>query len=259
MAFMTLPDHSERDDRPPVLAYNAKAGRLFVFNRAQDATGEWITHKIDITMSLPAFAVDFGRLETGWIHFSQVAPLWSMAFYGQPVPAQPDSPGSTAAGKPLRFKAGFRIPVLSQAIGGLREFAGNAGALITGMNELHTAYEQAPEARADQIPLVKMTDVMEVRAGQSTSFQPVFSVVRWVPRPADRLGPRMVPFPGAPAPRPQAATSPLARLAGTRTAQPVNDAPPDRWDDERWDAPVRELATASSMASWAGVDDEIPF
>lgn len=273
MAFMAPPDIN-REDRLPVLAYNAKAGRLFLLDRKQQADGDWVTVKTDVTMAQPAFAVDFGRLETGWIHFSNVAPQWSMAFYGQMMPAQPDSPGFTAAGKALRFKAGFRIPVISQAIGGVREFAGNAGALINGMNELHTQFEESPDARAGKIPLVKMTNVIEVRAGQASNFQPVFTILRWVERPADLLGPRVVPPPGAQAAalRPPVPSAPAAHPLATRTPpvrQAVPDAwdtpppdrqiaPPDRWDDERWDAPLpARMPAVASTAGWA--DDEIPF
>lgn len=269
MAFMAPPTHSDRsEDRPPVLGFNAKAGRLFLHDRAPDANGEWSTVKTDVTMRQPAFAIDFGRLETGWIFFSNVGPLWSMAFYGQPTPGQPDSPGNSPTGKALRFKAGFRVPVISQAIGGMREFAGNAGALINGMNELHTQYEESKEARAGKIPLVRMTNVIEVPSGQSSNFQPVFTVLRYVDRPAE-LGPRMVPPPGAPlrqvAPRP-AAPQP-ARAAATRiTAPPARFAPPeDRWDDEppardEWSTnglPARFPVNGTATAAWA--DDEIPF
>lgn len=261
MAFMAPSSPADRgEDRPPVLGFNAKTGRLYLHDRAPDADGDWVTVKTEVTMRQPAFAVDFGRLETGWIFFSNVGPLWSMAFYGQPIPACPDSPGTNAKGKALRFKAGFRVPVIGGAIGGMREFAGNAGALINGMNELHTAYEESVEARAGKIPLVKMTNVTEVRSGQSSNFQPVFTVVRYVDRPAD-LGPRTVPPPGAPiaalrvaahspASRPTPTPAQPARAAATRMSPPpTRYAPPeDRWADEP------ALVNASG---WA--DDEIPF
>ncbi len=261
MAFMAPPATASNEDRTPFLGFNAKAGRLFLHDRMQLADGEWTTVKTDITMTQPAFAVDFGRLETGWIHFSNLGPQFSLAFYGQPLPAQPDSPGNTATGKPIRFKAGFRIPVIGQGIGGVRDFRGNAGALINGMNELHTEYEASPEARAGKIPLVKMTNVLEVQAGQSSNFQPVFTVLRYVDRPADLLGPRIVPPPGAQAvtARPQvaaAAPHPLASRAPVRA--PAYDAPPDRWDDERWNVPLpARVPAVASAAGWA--DDEIPF
>lgn len=253
MAFMAPPAAADRsEDRPPVLGFNAKAGRLFLHDRGPDSNGEWSTVKTDVTMRQPAFAVDFGRLETGWIFFSNVGPLWSMAFYGQPIPACPDSPGNSATGKALRYKAGFRVPVIGGAIGGMREFAGNAGALINGMNELHTAYEESREARAGKIPLVKMTNVTEVRSGQSSNFQPVFSVVRYVDRPAE-LGPRTVPPPGALRP-----PVPPTRAAATRLPPaPIRYTPPP---EDRWDAPADRWADEPALVNASGwADDEIPF
>ena len=267
MAFMAPPAAAgNNEDRMPFLGFNAKAGRLFLHDRTQQADGEWVTLKTDITMAQPAFAVDFGRLQTGWIHFSNMGPQFAMAFYGQPIPAQPDSPGSTATGKPIRFKAGFRVPVIGQGIGGVRDFRGNAGALITGMNDLHTEYEASPEARAGKIPLVKMTNVLEVQAGQSSNFQPVFTVIRYVDRPADLLGPRTVPPPGplvaevrTPDQRPPLQAGPPIRAAAARVAPPPARyaLPDDGWSNDRWGDPSPKPEPAVAGGSWG--DDEIPF
>jgi hypothetical protein len=64
------------------------------------------------------------------------------------------------------------------------------------MNELHTAYEAAPEAAMGKIPVVRMTDTITIKTGQSTNFQPVFTIISYVDRP-DVLGPRTVPAPRA--------------------------------------------------------------
>jgi hypothetical protein len=253
MAFMTQPTtNGSRADRTPVLAFNAKSGRLSLHDRAQDDSGEWSTGRTDVTMAQPAFAVDFGRLEVGWVHFAKNrAPLWAMAFHGQPEVPEPEPPGINATtGKPVRFKAGFRVPVVGRAIGGVREFAGNAGVIIAGMNALHDEYEAAPEARAGKLPLVKLVDVQEVQAGQSCSYQPVFEIGGWVDRPDDVLGPRTVAPPGAPraaalriapAPTRHAAPDPrddidtihrdrLSRTPQAR-AQDDREPPADRWED----------------------------
>lgn len=198
MAFMEAPKAAgEGGDFTPILSYNAKAGRLFLINREQQSDGGWDTNKIDVTMSQPAFAVDFGRLEVGWVHFTVGgAPQWHMVAYGNPPPPKPASPGSDEKGKALQFRNGFRLPVAGNAIGGVREFAGNSAAMINGMNDLHTAYEIAPEASAGKIPVVKLVNVVEVKSGQGSSFQPVFAIQAWVDRP-DVLGPRTVPAPRA--------------------------------------------------------------
>jgi len=106
--------------------------------------------------------------------------------------------------------------------------------------------------------------VVEVQAGQSSNFQPVFTVMRYVDRPADLLGPRIVAPPGA---RAAASGAPMPATPPVRPpvnhAPPVRQAPPDRWDDQRWDdqhwdAPLSARVPAvASTAGWA--DDAIPF
>lgn len=189
---------------------------MFLHDRAQDAGGEWVTNKIDVTMTQPAFAVDFGRLEVGWAHFAAgVAPQWSMVYYGQSLPAKPSSPGKDDKGKDMSYRSAFRVVVVGKQVGGMRELAGNSGAIINGMNELHTQYECAPEAAQGKIPLVKMTNVLEVKAGQSSNFQPVFAIQSWVDRP-ELLGPRHVAPPGAT----------QASHATSHSASPSNHVPP---------------------------------
>jgi hypothetical protein len=217
MAFMAAPARARGDDDAdvPILAYNAKTGRLGFHERVQDDAGKWFTQKTDVTQYSPAFAIDFGRLETGWIHFADRRKAEMILVpCGAPVPPEPPPPGSTREGKPIRFKAGFRVPAIGRELGGIREFAGNSGALINAMNRLHDAYEAAPEARAGRIPVVKMTGITEVKSGQSSSFEPIFTIQQWVDRPA-ALGPRIVAAPGAP---PGGAPSRTADLRAEYTA-----------------------------------------
>lgn len=196
MAFMQ-PPASASGEFAPILAYNAVSGRLALRDRVQNSAGDWEAKETDVTMAQPAFAIDFGRLEVGWCHFVKgAAPLWAMVPHGRPLPERPASPGQDVAGKTLNYRNGFRVPVAGNAIGGVRELAGNSAALINGMNALHTIFEAAPEAAMGKIPVVKMTSTDPVKAGQATNYQPVFQIVSWVDRP-DVLGPRTVPAPRA--------------------------------------------------------------
>lgn len=238
MSFMQ-PPASASGEFVPILAYNATAGRMFLRDRTQNGAGDWEARETDVTMTQPTFAVDFGRLEVGWCHFVRgQAPQWSMVPYGQAMPNRPPSPGKDDKGKDLNYRNGFRVPVAGNAVGGVRELAGNSAALINGMNELHTQFEASAEGAMGKIPVVKMTSTIAVKAGQSTNYQPVFVIQSWVDRP-DVLGARTVPAPrataapvqsapvqqaAAPSPAPQAPVMPPpvmhAAAAGAPTAMP---------------------------------------
>ena len=199
MAFMSPPSAAS-GEFVPILAYNAVSGRLALRDRVQNASGDWEAKETDVTMAQPAFAVDFGRLEVGWVFFVKgAAPLWALVPYGERMPERPASPGNDMAGKALNYRQGFRVPVAGNAIGGVREMAGQSAALINGLNELHSAYEAAPEAAMGKIPVVKMVRTDAIKSGQATNYQPVFEIIAYVDRP-DVLGPRTVAPPG-PAPR----------------------------------------------------------
>jgi hypothetical protein len=196
MAFMS-PPVSASGEFVPILAYDARAGRMFLRNRVQNSAGDWKAQETDVTVAQPAFAVDFGRLEVGWCHFVKgQAPQWNMVPYGHPIPDRPPSPGKDDEGKDLNFRNGFRVPVAGNAIGGVRELAGNSAALINGMNELHTQFEASAEAAMGKLPVVKMVNTISVKSGQANNYQPVFAIQTWVDRP-DVLGPRTVPAPRA--------------------------------------------------------------
>lgn len=241
MAFMTPTATASYEERVPIISYHSPSGRLFLIDRVQRGE-EWETVKTDITMTQPQFAVDFGRVEAGWAFFQEgQAPKWTLSFYGQVMPPQPPSPGNDNKGKALQFKAAFRVPVMGSQIGGIREFGGNANVLINGINELHTAFESAPEAAAGKIPLVKMTNSVPVKAGQSTNFQPVFTIQAWVDRPA-ALGDRAV--------APPSVANTQAHQSQTQHAQTSTQVPPTQ------NGHVPPPATAQATQP---VPDAMPF
>ena len=245
MAFMTAPTSAGTADRLPILKFDARAGRLFTVDRSQAADGSWITEQADITMTQPAFCVDFGSLEVGWAFFAAGgAPLWALAFYGEPQPVRPASPGFDEQNKALQFKPAFRIKVGGQGIGGIREFGGNSASLIGGMNDLHTRFEAASEAAQGKIPVVKMTSTQAIKSGQSTNYMPVFEIVAWVDRPK-QLGERMVAVPGrslTPAP----SVPPRASVPVPPPPRPQPPAAP-------------QPAPAPARREPALVDDDMPF
>lgn len=214
MTFINVPQGGAAGNIVPGLKFKANQGRLYLYDRVQDLNGVWSPQEIEITDSRPQFAMDFGRLEVGWCHFMQgMAPQYFMVPYGEPMPPKPGSPGNDdATGKALSFQQGFRIPVAGKALGGVREFTGNSKALLNGMNDLHSAFEAAPEAALGQIPIVTLTHNITVKTGQSTNFQPVFEIKSWVDR-HEILGPRTVPPPRASVPLSRMSPQDVAAMA----------------------------------------------
>ena len=218
-------------DRQPVLKYDARAGRIHLMDRVQD-NGEWVTHTRDVTMQAPQFAVDFGSVETGWMLFPKgAAPIMVLAPFGQAEPPQPPAVGtrklSDGREVPNNFQRGFRLKVAGKALadptgGVVREFTANARVVLEGVNELHTAFCAAPEARAGKIPVVRLREAAPVKAGQSTNYKPIFEIVSWADRDEKLFGARTVAPPAAGAV--QAVPAPAAPVAAATTPVSVSTA-----------------------------------
>lgn len=231
MALVAVAPNSGGGDRLPVLKYDARAGRFFLMDRVENA-GVWETVQSELPIATATFVMDFGSVEIGWFLFPKgAAPMMVTVPYGQALPPQPAAVGTTTderTGKerPNNFKMGFRLKVAGKALAGtvngtVRELAANAGVTIEGLNDLHTAFEAAPEAAAGKIPVVKVAQVVPTKSGQSTNYKPVFEIVQWADRPTDMLGPRTVPPPAA---KPVVQMAPSAPAASTAAA--INDEIP---------------------------------
>jgi hypothetical protein len=195
--------------------YDARAGRLFVVNRTQDAGGSWTNDKIDITSQNPTFVLDLGSIEIGWQAFLPTGPDFHMVPLGHPFPARPSDD----------HKQGFRVKLFSpKFLNGLREFSSSAGVVRGAIDELHSQFagdpmkgiQPAPEAIEGKVPVVQMTGSVGVvskgKAGTSTNYAPTFKIISWVARP-DELGERTVPAPSGKVAAPAAAPKPTAHVA----------------------------------------------
>lgn len=235
MALVAVAPASNSGDRIPVLKYDARAGRFFLMDRVEN-NGVWETTQTEVDTGThgATIAVDFGSAEVGWFLFAQgAAPMMVTVPFGQPLPPQPAAVGTvkddrTGKERPNNFRQGFRVKVAGKALAGtvngtVRELAANAGVTIEGMNDLHTAFEAAPEAAAGKIPVVRLAKPVPLKSGQSTNYKPTFEIVQWADRPVDMLGPRTVPPPGA---KPVAPVPAAVAAAPPTTAQAINDEIP---------------------------------
>lgn len=168
MGFMNSPAGGD-GNFTVYLKYNAKAGRWYTKDDKPEAS------EYEVTNMTAVF--DFPNIKTGWFLFAAgVAPAKTF-----------DPSLSEAAAKPGDgFKRGFEINVFSDKnIGGKREFASTAGAVIDSMNALYDAYIANPESKAGKLPVVKCVGVLPVTGKHGTNYQPQLEIVGWTERPAE--------------------------------------------------------------------------
>lgn len=171
-------------DIKPYVNYDAKAGRMFRVDRAQQSDGTYATDKVEIT-NVVQFIADLANIRVGWVNYTTQGPIRRFVVLGkEPLPPRPDD--KNAEGKPA-FKQGFEIDLMlnKDAGGGVpRVFGSAAGCVIEAMDALHDAYSAAAESKTGKLPIVKISGVVPVKSGQSTNYKPTFAIVGWVARPA---------------------------------------------------------------------------
>ena len=167
-------------ERVPIIKYDARAGRLFRVDRAQNAAGQYDSNPVEITPVFQA-VMDLEHIETGWLNFpTNGAPDLQMVPLGTPLPPKPSA----------AHRSGFRVMLLlgNAAGGDVREMAANASASIAGMDDLHDAYSAGLKANAGKLPVVKLAGTKPIvstgKQQSSTNYQPIWEIVSWVDRPA---------------------------------------------------------------------------
>lgn len=175
-------------DRTAIIKYDARAGRIFRIDR-DNVDGAWTTNQVEITQGFQAI-FDLENIEVGWLHFpAGAAPSLHMVKFGEAMPAKPSA----------EHKQGFRVLMkLGKSSGGdLREMAANAAVSIAGIDELHSAYVEGVKANPGLLPVVALETTKAItksgkdasgKAQSSTNYQPVWSIVKWVERPAELSG-----------------------------------------------------------------------
>lgn len=164
-------------DFTPWLKYDARAGRWF--RKGDRDKGE--QGPVDVTNNFSA-VFDLATIEVGWIDFpTGSAPI---------MITQPISAGIPQRPVGGQFKQGFRMrAALPPGLGGgVYEVAASAKAFIAGIDALHTAYQNAPEAKHGKLPVVVMTGTIMIETttpkGTNRNYGPVLQIDRWIDRPA---------------------------------------------------------------------------
>lgn len=177
----------------PYVKFNAKAGRWY----SKTETGE------EFEVSNMTAIFDLESIRVGWLLFTE----------GLAPDATWDS-GPTAAAPPTpQHKRGFSLNVYSKKeLGGIREFSSTSNITIVAIKELYDKFENAPERKQGMVPVVRCDNVLPVKSKFGTNYQPVLTLTKWVPRPAE-LPAHLGPGNGADKPAAQ-------------KAQPSPDVPP---------------------------------
>jgi hypothetical protein len=181
-----LPTGGAGGDRTPVIKYDGRAGRLFRVDRS-NASGSWVTDNVEIPADKFSAVFDLDNIETGWLHFpSGGAPDIRTAKVGTPIGDKPSD----------LHRAGFKVHMLlAKSCGGdLREMAANAQVAIKGMDALYDAFVAGRAANPGKLPVVSLEKTVAVKSSgkdaatgkpvESTNYQPVWKIDRWVDRPA---------------------------------------------------------------------------
>jgi hypothetical protein len=160
----------------PRLKYDARSGALYLETRINNG-GVWESQQRSVTEGFRAI-FDLETVEIGWMHFPKgAAPNLVLVPVGQDAGDAPTPD----------HKQGFRLLVKmpSELGGDVREFISTALATWNAIDALHTPYAKEAGKHPSQLPIVKLTETIEIRAANGTSFTPVFEIDGWVARPAD--------------------------------------------------------------------------
>lgn len=168
-------------DITPFVKYDARAGRLFRMDRANNGDG-FSNTPVDITRTFKA-VLDMENIEVGYMNFNTgTAPDFVLVKLGEPLPQRPQN-----------YKQGARLMLkLGQDCGGdVRELSNSSVAFLKGLDELHNDYVHGKAQNPGKLPVVILKDTIGVTTGQgdkkSTNYQPIFQIVGWAPRPADLI------------------------------------------------------------------------
>jgi hypothetical protein len=163
-------------DFMPVLKYDARSGVFYLQDRVLGSDG-WQNEQRDVTEKFHA-VFDLEQVERGWIYYPKGAPPELVM-----VPAGAD-PGEAPS---KDYKEGIRLVVkMPPELGGdVRELQSTAVAMWNAVDAVHTAFVNQAKDYPGQLPVVELTDIIESKTPNGTSFTPVLEIASWVPRPVD--------------------------------------------------------------------------
>jgi hypothetical protein len=163
-------------DFMPIAKYDARSGVFFLQDRVLGPNG-YETEQRDVTDGFRAI-FDLEQAERGWIKYPKGGPPDLVM-----VPAGED-PGEAPS---KDHKEGIRLTLkmLSVDDGGVRELQSTSLAMWTAIESLHNAWTRQAADHPGEVPTAKLTDVIETKTANGSSFTPILEIDGWVARPID--------------------------------------------------------------------------
>jgi hypothetical protein len=170
----------------PKLKIGGNTGLICLADRVFE-NGEWQTVGTNIEPEDFRAIFDLQNAEIGWIDFPRGGPPdMKLVPVGQDLGEAPSK----------KHKQGVRIIALMSGETGPREFLSTASGVWNGLSDLHDLYLSMAAANPGKVPVVGIEDMREETTTKGSSFEPVFSILKFVDRPgclpADGIPPAVV-------------------------------------------------------------------
>lgn len=161
---MGLYDKPKGGDFIPYVKYNAKAGRWYV--KGDNGEKEIVN---------PTFAIDFKNVKKVYALFQEGQAPDIVEF--------PDFNSVIESPSP-KHKLGIRVNMFSKdSFGGVVEFVSTAANACGPISDLYNKWEA--NGKNEEAIVVKVTGVNPVSGKHGTNYEPMFEVVKFIPRPKE--------------------------------------------------------------------------
>lgn len=170
-------------------------------------TGTWSARLADgvtKTIGTPTFLAAFEEIRTGAALVKEgQAPIW---VFDVDLKQQSASPSA-------EYKRGFALPVFSREhFGGLSEFSSTSIYVGNAIKEFYAEWEAKQLNHLGKVPVVACTSTSLMKDRHGTNHKPIFTLLKWIDRPADfsRTDGPMLPTSGPMSPSPAPVDDPFA-------------------------------------------------
>jgi hypothetical protein len=171
----------KRHDAPnitPLVKIDVRTGKITRCDREQ-SDGRWTTKNVDIPPDDFEMIPDLANVEIGWMTFSGGRPNFKLVRAGADIGEPPDD------GKD--YKEGFKLRLLliNGAGSDVRELTSTSKVLWASLDELHDSYLEDVTKHRGKLPVVSISEIVQVQTASGTFYRPAFEITSWRSRPSE--------------------------------------------------------------------------